>query len=625
MQRLLKLKKVLKNSFLLSLAEGFKAAKATTGKFRALTADEIAALEKNGNRCEDWSRVLVENNFTPDRIHNSVFMGDVRLSAFYGTLLLPGDVSFPTGIYDCMVHNCIVENALVYKVALLSNVLVRSSAVVQNVGSLVSSGKINYMIGTSMTVGNEMGGRSVKVFPDISTDLVDMQLFHRAEADVQKSFDEMLSQFREDVALPFGVVGKGAVVSNTNIVRNSWIGSHARIEGAAKIRNSVILSSLEESSHIYDSVILENSNVQTGVTVHTGAEVQGSVLMTRTKIGSKAIVKSSIIAPCCHIEEGEVNSTYMGPLSQMHHHSLLIAALWPTGCGNLGYGANVGSNHTGRMPDQEIMPGQGMFFGLGVNVKFPANYRESPFTLIASGVTTLPQRLKFPFSLIRPGDPQLMGVPARLNEIVPGWNYARNAYALDRNMYKYSVRGKGVVSAAFCSIFNADTVRQVFDAYNRLQVSQVRDVYTKEHIDGLGENFMRERVRQDALRAYLEYLERYVLDLIIALVENDSQLASQSPRELRRLLQGDMNREVSRVLNLPDTFDDLLKRYRQLEKEWFDSVVHGLDRDIKRGREIFDDYDDAHPIDKGFLDWEKTRFEESVKRLNAVLKNSPRA
>ena len=625
MQRLLKLKKVLKNSFLLSLAEGFKAAKATAGKFRALSADEIAALEKNGNRCEDWSRVLVENNFTPDRIHNSVFMGDVRLSAFYGTLLLPGDVSFPTGIYDCMVHNCVVENALVYKVALLSNVIVRSSAVVQNVGSMVSSGKINYMIGTSMTVGNEMGGRSVKVFPDISTDLVDMQLFHKAEADVQKSFDEMLTQFREDVALPFGVVGKGAVVSNTNIVRNSWIGSHARIEGAAKIRNSVILSSLEESSHIYDSVILENSNVQTGVTVHTGAEVQGSVLMTRTKIGSKAIVKSSIIAPCCHIEEGEVNSSYMGPLSQMHHHSLLIAALWPTGCGNLGYGANVGSNHTGRMPDQEIMPGQGMFFGLGVNVKFPANYRESPFTLIASGVTTLPQRLKFPFSLIRPGDPQLMGVPARLNEIVPGWNYARNAYALDRNMYKYSVRGKGIVSAGFCSIFNADTVRQVFDAYNRLQVTQVRDVYTKEHIDGLGENFMRERVRQDALRAYLEYLERYVLDMIIMLVESDSQLASQSPRELRRLLQGDMNREVSRVLNLPETFDDLLKRYRQLEKEWFDSVVHGLDRDIKRGREIFDDYDDAHPIDKGFLDWEKGRFEESVKRLNAVLKSSPKA
>lgn len=621
MQRLLKLKKVLKNSVLASLSESLKAAKANGGKFRALSGEEISALEKDGNRCEDWSRVLVDANFAPGRIRNSVFMGDVRLPAFYGTLLLPGDVSFPTGIYESLVYNCVVENALVYKVAMLCNVWVRNSAVVQNVGSLVSSGKINYMVGSSIAVGNEMGARKVRVFPDITTDLVDVQLFHKGEPDVEAAFDEQLRLFREETALPFGVVGKGAVVSNTNIVRNSWIGAHARIEGASKIRNTVILSSLEESTHIYDSVIIENSNVQMGVKVHTGAEVQGSVLMSRVRIGCKAIVKSSIIAPCCHIEEGEVNSSYVGPLVQMHHHSLLIAALWPEGCGNIGYGANVGSNHTGRMPDQEIMPGQGMFFGLGVNIKFPANYRESPFTLVASGVTTLPQRLKFPFSLIRPGDPQLMGVPARLNEIVPGWNYTRNAYAMDRNFFKYSQRGKGCVPATFFGLFNPEVVRQVFDAYNRLQVSQVRDVYTKEHVDGLGENFMRERVRQGALTAYGEYLERYVLDSLIALVEGDDSLLRQTPRELRKLLTGDMNREIARVVPLPETLDELVKRFRILEKSWYENVFHGLDKDNQRGREIFDDYDSAHPVDSAFLEWEKARFEESVKRLSNVLKN----
>ena len=620
MQRLLKLKKVLKASVLSSLAENFRAIKAASGKLRNLTAEEVVVLEQNGNRCEDWNRVLVEANFDPARVQRSVFMGDVRLPAFYGTLLLPGDVSFPTGIYDSLVHNCIVENALVYKVSMLSNVLVRSSAVVHNVGTLVSSGKINFMIGSTMSVGNEMGGRELLVFPDITPDLVEPQLFHKADAEVQQAFEEQLNNFREEISLPFGVVGKGAVVSNTNIVRNSWIGAHARVEGAAKIRNTIILSSLEEATHIYDSVIIENSDLQMGVTIHTGAEIQRSVLMSKSKVGCKAIVKSSIIAPCCHIEEGEVNSSYMGPLTQMHHHSLLIAALWPEGCGNLGYGANVGSNHTGRMPDQEIMPGQGMFFGLGVNVKFPANYRESPFTLIASGVTTLPQRLKFPFSLIRPGDPQLMGVPARLNEIVPGWNYARNAYAMDRNLYKYAQRGKGMVSSSFFSLYSMETVHYVFDAYNRLQVNQVQDVYTKQHIDGLGENFLRERVRQKALKTYGEYLERYVLDQIIALVENDSSLAMQSPRELRRLLSGDLNRDVSRVVNLPATFDELVKRYRTLEKEWFDSVAHGLDKDVARGKEIFDDYESAHPIDKNFAEWEKNRFEESVKRLTAVLK-----
>ena len=620
MQRLLKLKKVLKNSVLTTQAETLKASSAAVGKFRSLTPEEISALERGGNRCEDWARVLVEMNFVPDRVRGSVFMGDVRLPAFYGTLLLPGDVSFPTGIYDSLVCNCIVENALVYKVAMLCNVYVRGSAVIENVGSLVSSGKINYMVGTSMAVGNEMGGRLVRVFPDITPDLVDVQLFHKADAEVEAAFDEQLKQFRTEIALPFGVVGKGAVVSNTNIVRNSWIGSHARIEGASKIRNSVILSSLEESTHIYDSVILENSNLQMGVKVHSGAIVQGSVLMGRVKVGCKGIVKSSILAPCCHVEEGEVNSSYVGPMTQMHHHSLLIAALWPEGCGNIGYGANVGSNHTGRMPDQEIMPGQGMFFGLGVNVKFPANFRESPFTIIASGITTLPQRLRFPFSLVRPGDPQLMGVPARLNEIVPGWNFSQNAYALDRNLYKYSQRGKGVVPASFFSLYNPETARYVHDAYCRLQVGSVRDVYTREHIDGLGQNFMRERVRQDALRAYGEYLERYVLDGVIQLVEGDASLLKQTPRELRKLLTGDLNREISRVVALPETLDEMFKRYRMLEKNWFESVFHGLDKDNQRGRDIFDDYDSAHPVDKAFVEWERMRFEDSVKRISGLLK-----
>ena len=127
-------------------------------------------------------------------------------------------------------------------------------------------------------------------------------------------------------------------------------------------------------------------------------------------------------------------------------------------------------------------------------------------------------------------------------------------------------------------------------------------------------------MRQDAVKTYSEYMERYVLDLIISLVEEDESLSKQSPRELRKLLT-DTNKEIARNVNLPETMDDLVKRYRQLEKEWFDSVSHGLDRDNERGRKIFDDYDSAHPIDKGFVEWEKSRFEESVKRLNAFVNN----
>lgn len=45
--------------------------------------------------------------------------------------------------------------------------------------------------------------------------------------------------------------------------------------------------------------------------------------------------------------------------------------------------------------DQEIWPGEGVFFGLSTVIKFPANYSESPFSVIGSGVTCLPQRVRW--------------------------------------------------------------------------------------------------------------------------------------------------------------------------------------------------------------------------------------
>ena len=187
---------------------------------------------------------------------------------------------------------------------------------------------------------------------------------------------------------------------------------------------------------------------------------------------------------------------------------------------------------------------------------------------------------------------------------------------------KYSLRGKGIVPATFYSIFSPETVRYVFDAYQRLQVNAIRDIYTKEHIDGLGENFMRERIRQQALKTYQEYMERYALEQIITLVVNDQNLQAQPVKEMRRMATNDANKDVMRIVSLPETFDELLKRYRQLEKDWYERVTHGLDKDNERGRQIFDDYDDAHPIDKGFTEWEKSRVEEKLRRLNSIAKTN---
>lgn len=91
--------------------------------------------------------------------------------------------------------------------------------------------------------------------------------------------------------------------------------------------------------------------------------------------------------------QGEVTASLIGPFVGFHHQALLIACFWPAGRGNVGYGANVGSNHTGKAPDQENWPGEGTFFGLASNIKYPFNLVDAPYSLIATGVSCLPQAI----------------------------------------------------------------------------------------------------------------------------------------------------------------------------------------------------------------------------------------
>lgn len=618
MQQLLKLKKVLKSSQLALFAETMANGKPGAAKTRSLTSDEIAVLERKGNYCEDWTQITVDLQFEPNRVHNAIFHGRVQLPAFYGTVLTPGGISVPTGIYRSTLHDCVIENAHIQDVSLLSNVWVQQGALLQNVGSFVTSGVTHYGTGRKVAIGNEMGGRSIYLFPEITPDLVEAQLFLRKDKALQEAFSQQMEAWTLEVQQRMSFVGRGAMVSNTNIVRNSWIGPHARVDGAAKLRNAVLLSTLEEPAEIYDGVILENSSVQGGVKVHSFAQIKHSVIMRKSRLGSKVIVNASVIGPCCHVDEAEVTSSYVGPLSQLHHHSLLIAALWPQGRGNVGYGANVGSNHTGRMPDQEIMPGMGLFFGLGCNVKFPANFSASPFSIVATGVTCEPQRLTFPFSLIRKPSHTVECVGAELNEILPGWCYTKNAFSLERNLFKYITRSKGYPENLAVSLHDPDLARMVLDAWRRLQVNKIRDCYTDNDIPGLGSNFLRESVRQEALSAYAFYLERFCFDAALSLLEANPELLQA--QDVRKLFQGDLLKEISRIITLPDSLPNLIKRHRNLEKRWRDKVQHGQDRDQERGRRIFDDYDAVHQVDQEFLNWSLARFEDTRKRCNLILR-----
>jgi len=299
---------------------------------------------------------------------------------------------------------------------------------------------------------------------------------------------------------------------------------------------------------------LENSHLGESVCVENGALVKEAILESNSIATDNAVVKSSFIGSFSHISEAEVSNSLIGPLVQIHHHSLMISALWAEGRGNVGYGANVGSNHTGRMPDQEIAPGLGQFFGLGCSVKFPANFTEAPFTMIATGVICEPQRLKFPFGLIKNGNASF-----GLNEIIPGWVYSKNIYGVYRSIYKWDMRSGTKNNLDL--LFSKSVLNSVAYACDTLKEFLLGKQHTlpfsasENEIPGLGSNYIKTENVEKIIEAYELYIE-------------DSSF---------------------------------YRKNKKLNPSVISRIEKNLERDCERGQKIFDDYMDFHPKDEDFL------------------------
>lgn len=607
----------LRHSELMRHAKSLESGKYPLYRTRLLTPEEISLLEQGQNECEDWSKIRVDLDFDPLRIKRCFLSGEIFLPRFFGTLLGPDGVPFPAGIYDSTVHHCILENAHIYRVGVLSRMVISSGCILRNLGSLVVSGRTSFGAAREISVGTELGGRILRAWPEIPFDAASQILLFQGDQDTQKLWTRSLLEFKEQISSTMGFVGKDSILSNTPSIRNSWIGPYTRIEGAQKVHDSTLLSTVEQPCAIRDGAIVEHSLLQWGAQVRTGAYVAHSLLCEESGASKHAKVVRSILGSNTHIQEGEVTASLLGPFVAFHHQSLLISVLWPEGMGNVSHAAAVGSNHTGRQPDQECFPGRGMFFGLGSIIKFPAHYREAPWSLIAPGVTAPPQRVEFPFSLISAG----RNPKAFRNEIVPGWMLRYNAFALMRSEAKFAARNKSRRQNWPADLFGAECAQKVVKAYVRLNsVTDLREVYTDEHIPGLGKNYLTETHRQKALRWYQFYLERYAMLCLISQLEKEPALL-RSDLPPRKLLQGDLLREISRMIHLPESIALIVKHYRNMEKHWCEQALADFGRDEERGMEIQEDYLLVHDKSSA-TQFVQDAFENAQARYKELIKRS---
>jgi hypothetical protein len=385
---------------------------------RPLSRKEIEELEARAIMPNPGKGSSYPDDFTANCVRSSFFLGDCILGRFAGSKRLLG-ATVPSGIYSSTLSGSIVGNgALVHRCDLVANCFIDSDAVVSG-SVLTHEGRASFGNGIEIRAGIETGGRTLFSYVDL--DCWSAEYMARNGA---KGRGEVLAKVRayaEAASLDIGYVGSGASILGARRIENSFIGSGVEVDGADLIRNSTLYGEGKDRVRAGTGVVIEDSVLRPGSEVDSQAIVLRSFVAGPCGSGTAREGDGSYLGPNTKIGEGEVTSSFVGPFVGFHHQSLLIAAFWPEGRGTVGHGANVGSNHTSRTPDQEIWPGEGMFFGLGCNVKFPADFSRSPYTIVATGLTTLPQKLEFPFSLISQPEEIQSGIPPAYNRIIPAW------------------------------------------------------------------------------------------------------------------------------------------------------------------------------------------------------------
>jgi hypothetical protein len=376
----------------------------------------------------------------------------------------------------------------------------------------------------------EGGCRAVPVFAEMDLDTAVCAAADRGDTNGQVNLLNAVESYAHALKSPCTIIMHDAQLHNCPLVSDALIGASAIID-ASTIERTTLLSCAGESTLVEAGSCVRDSMLQWAVHVDSQAIVERSVMLTSSYAERHGKVLDAIIGPFTGVAEGEVSSSLLGPFVGFHHQALLIACFWPAGKGNIGYGANVGSNHTGKAPDQELWPGEGVFFGLGVNIKFPSDFSKAVYSLVATGVNTLPQRVDFPFSLIASPDAHHDGINPALNQIRPGWILSQNVYMVLRNETKFAKRGaKSQRLTVGHHIFRPSTIELMRTSRDLLERIGNEDtaIYTSKQVPGLGKNYMSEASRVEAVETYTRFIRRYGLYGLLAKAQEASDAKSKA-------------------------------------------------------------------------------------------------
>jgi NDP-sugar pyrophosphorylase family protein len=488
---------------------------------RSLTEKEKRNLDLGGNTHHPdnkWADTLYFLFDTPELppgfIKNCYFSGKLFIS-YEKSRISSGSISNkdrnPFGLYNSNFSGiCIVDfTSRLWNVSFISNMIVDSYSSITNCSNITNNTSNNESSSGifSIHVGAESNPRILKLNKYNTYNSVCKDAINYSNKSNDK--ENLINQSESNiVSKKLGKVGENSEINDCPFIKNCFIGNNFKASFSI-LENCAIGDSCIVYSTKVKNVIMHNNSV-----IDSALLVDSAVLFDATSISEGARVNHSIIGPDASVAGGECHHSIVGPMAGFHHTSLLIAAIWPLGRGNLAYGSMIGANHTGRIADQECFPGEGCFFGLASALKFPQNLIESPYSIIVSGTICPAQKVTFPFSLISKNENNTIpSVLPSLNLIKPGWVFQENSYMVERNVSKFTGRRKSKEYSTDFDLFRPSIIEMVFNSREKLNSVNncLSEFYSNKQINGLGQNVLLEKDRVRGISAYSDIIKLYAL------------------------------------------------------------------------------------------------------------------
>ncbi len=605
----------------------------TSKNYRKLSDSEIKTLQTNGCKCDDWKKVNVISGFNPSQCTNVTFSGDIKLGEFKKTYTDESGVSIRCGISNAHLHNCTIgSNVLINNIGdYIANYNVEDDVVIKNCGKIYTEGKSTFGNGTEVAVLNEAGGRSVKIWDQLSAHEAYIIALYRHRDKAIKKIEGMVDEYSESMSSDSGTISHNSRVLNSRNIRNVKLGPFSHVEGAMSLNEGSVNSCREDPVFIGPGVIMEHFIICSGSVITDSTLIDKCFVGQGCVLGKHYSAENSLFFANCAGFHGEACSIFAGPYTVTHHKStLLIAGIFSFM--NAGSGSNQ-SNHMYKLgPIHQGIMERGSKTTSDSYVLWPA--RIGPFTLVMGRHYKNMDTSSLPFSyLIESNDESIL---------VPGINLRSVGTIRDAQKWPKRDRRKDPVKIdqVNFNLLSPYTIRKMFEGRDLLR--RIKSVagaasasYTYDNMLIKGPSL------EKGIGMYQTGINKFLGNSLIKRLEN---IKFKSNSDLRKRLASDKSAgngewvdlagliapqgvinallddiesgKISSLTRIEEEFRDIHKSYYDWEWAW---SCERLEKEIGKPVNKFTAADIVEMVEKwkkSVIDLDKLLYEDARKEFN---------